>query len=315
MAEAFNTVGYDVQVVGNHEFNYGLDELNTYKAQLKAPLLGANVVTAGTDNPAFDPYRIINRTIDGKTVNIGVLGVVTPGIRVWDKANVTGKLDFKDPVITAQKYVPEMKKAGADVVVILVHSGKNAAGVPWVASELQENVATAVATNVNDVDVVVGTHSHVDIPSEVYHAPDGDPVLFTQPFYWAQSVPQLTLPLTDDTDGIGYKVAWPATDQEIAALGVARYSDTVKDSPKFTDNETLKAAHAATVKYVGTVVAQSTEEMTTSEAYYTDTPNPRLHWPCHVRQRGEGIQEYSIRESPRDCTSLTVLTHVDLPQG
>ncbi len=272
MAEAFNNVGYDAQALGNHEFNYGLDVLRSYGAQLKAPLLGANVVKAGTETPAFTPYTLIDRTIGGKRVKIGVVGLVTPGVRVWDRAVVDGKLEFRDPVVTAQKYVPQMKARGADVVVALVHSGLDAEGVAWNPALLQENVAGSVASKVNDVDVVVGGHSHVDIPSKVFRAPDGDPVLFTQPTYWAQSVSQVTLPLKANENGRGYKVSWPRTDTQIGALAQAKYADQVADSPTFAANKKLKADHEATVAYVNTVVAQSKERLTSATSHYEDTP-------------------------------------------
>ncbi len=272
MAEAFNDVGYDAQALGNHEFNYGLDVLRNYGAQLKAPLLGANVVKAGTETPAFTPYTLIDRTIGGKRVKIGVVGLVTPGVRVWDRAVVDGKLEFRDPVVTAQKYVPQMKARGADVVVALVHSGLDAEGVAWNPALLQENVAGSVASKVNDVDVVVGGHSHVDIPSKVFRAPDGDPVLFTQPTYWAQSVSQVTLPLKANENGRGYKVSWPRTDTQIGALAQAKYADQVADSPTFAANKKLKADHEATVAYVNTVVAQSKERLTSATSHYEDTP-------------------------------------------
>ena len=272
MAEAFNDVGYDAQALGNHEFNYGLDVLRSYGAQLKAPLLGANVVKAGTETPAFTPYTLIDRTIGGKRVKIGVVGLVTPGVRVWDRAVVDGKLEFRDPVVTAQKYVPQMKARGADVVVALVHSGLDAEGVAWNPALLQENVAGSVASKVNDVDVVVGGHSHVDIPSKVFRAPDGDPVLFTQPTYWAQSVSQVTLPLKANENGRGYKVSWPRTDSQIGALAQAKYADQVADSQTFAANKKLKADHEATVAYVNTVVAQSKERLTSATSHYEDTP-------------------------------------------
>src|SRR5690606_4289740 len=96
MARAFNTIGYDAQVVGNHEYNYGLDMLATYEEDLDLPLLGANVVDVETGEPYHDPYTLIEREIDGETVTVGVLGLVTPGVRIWDKQHVEGVLEFQD---------------------------------------------------------------------------------------------------------------------------------------------------------------------------------------------------------------------------
>lgn len=275
MAKAFQLVGYDAQALGNHEFNYGLDTLATYREQLDAPLLGANVVKAGTEEPAYDPYTMIDRTIDGHEITVGVLGLVTPGVRTWDKANVDGKLEFRDLVLTAQKYVPEMKDEGADVVVTLVHSGQDAEGVEWDPDLLQENIASSVASNVEDIDLVIGGHSHVDIPVDLFEAPDGDPVLFTQPYFWARSVSQVDLPLapTETRDAAtDFEVDWPENDEDIKALASANYSEDVQDSDRILSDPDLQKAHEDTIEYVNQVVALNKQEMTTETSRYEDTP-------------------------------------------
>ncbi|MGO1590432.1 MAG: bifunctional metallophosphatase/5'-nucleotidase [Ancrocorticia sp.] len=274
MATAFNLVGYDAQVFGNHEFNYGLETLNTYADQTDAPLLGANVVKAGTDEPYTEPYTMLDREIDGNKVTVGVLGLVTPGVRIWDKANVEGTLEFRDLVLTAQEYVPEMKAAGADVVVALVHSGQDAEGVQWDPALLQENIASSVASNVDDIDLVIGGHSHVDIPVDLFEAPNGDPVLFTQPYFWARSVSQVDLPLTatEGDSATDYEVNWPESDEAIKDLVSANYSEDVTDSERILNDPDLQAAHDETIEYVNTVVAQNKELMTTDTSRYEDTP-------------------------------------------
>lgn len=112
----------------------------------------------------------------------------------------------------------------------------------------------------------------MDIPSKVFRAPDGDPVLFTQPTYWAQSVSQVTLPLKANENGRGYKASWPRTDTQIRALAQAKYADQVADSPTFAANKKLKADHEATVAYVNTVVAQSKERLTSATSHTRTTP-------------------------------------------
>ena len=120
MAEALKAIGYDAQNLGNHEFNYGLDFLEDYQGQVEGsgtPLLGANVETLPGTSLSFEPYVILDKVVGGQTIKVGILGLVTPGVRIWDKANVEGKLVFHDLVLTAQEYVPQMKAEGADVVV------------------------------------------------------------------------------------------------------------------------------------------------------------------------------------------------------
>ena len=265
MAIAYNTIGYDALVVGNHEYNYGLPLLAKYDSQLNAPLLGANVINVEIGSPAQKPYEIFEREIDGKTVKVGVLGLVTPGVRTWDKALVEGKLDFKDIVETAQKYVPIMKDAGADVVVALAHTGQDPDGATWNPAELGENVARSLATNVNDLDVVIAGHSHVENKGQKFTAPDGDPVLLAQPKFWAQSVAEVTLKLVEGENGT-FAIDWDNTTSTTHAASEAA------DSERITGNVELTKAHKATVDYVNTVVAQSTQEMKTETSRYEDTP-------------------------------------------
>ncbi|MCC5698603.1 hypothetical protein LH612_36270, partial [Klebsiella pneumoniae] len=96
MAQAFDAIGLDAGTVGNHEYNYGLDLLEAYEGDLDAPLLGANVIDVASGEPYHQPYEVIERVIDGQTVRVGVLGLVTPGVRVWDRSHVEGVLEFQD---------------------------------------------------------------------------------------------------------------------------------------------------------------------------------------------------------------------------
>jgi 2',3'-cyclic-nucleotide 2'-phosphodiesterase/3'-nucleotidase len=95
MAAAMNAIGYDAAALGNHEFNYGIPLLRKFQSQLTFPLLGANAIDDATGQPAFAPYVI--KTIHpahGKPIRVGILGLTNPGIAIWDKANVEGKLSF-----------------------------------------------------------------------------------------------------------------------------------------------------------------------------------------------------------------------------
>jgi len=75
-------------------------------------------VKAGSEEPYYTPYVIQEKMVvdnKGKShkLKIGYIGFVPPQIMVWDKANLTGKVETRDIVKSAQKYVPEMKKKGA----------------------------------------------------------------------------------------------------------------------------------------------------------------------------------------------------------
>jgi 2',3'-cyclic-nucleotide 2'-phosphodiesterase/3'-nucleotidase len=263
MAQAFNAIGYDAQAVGNHEYNYGLDMLSAYEDDLDAPLLGANVIEFASGQPYHDPYTIIERVIDGQTVTVGVLGLVTPGVRIWDKQFVDGVLEFEDMVTAAKRWVPEVA-AQADVVVVLAHTG--AGTVPDVGYDpaaLNEDVAANIARQVPGIDVLVAGHSHADLPTTVYTNVAGEKVLVTQPKFWAQSVSEVTLTLTPDVTG-GLDVTWPGEPS-----AVARYTPGVAENTAFAAE--LADEVETAVDYVNTPVARSVTALPAATSRYEDT--------------------------------------------
>ncbi|PPH75141.1 MULTISPECIES: bifunctional UDP-sugar hydrolase/5'-nucleotidase [unclassified Rathayibacter] len=267
MATAFNTIGYDAQVVGNHEYNYGLDMLSAYEGDLNAPLLGANVVDVATGKPYHDPYTLIEREIDGKTVTVGVLGLVTPGVRVWDKQYVDGVLEFQDMVAAAKQWVPIVQEQ-ADVVVVLAHTGQGTVpDAEYDPADLNEDVVNNIATQVPGIDVVVAGHSHKDLPQTLFTNVAGEQVLVTQPEFWAQGLTEVTLNLVPDAAG-GLEVDWSAGNAPVTQPVYAK--DIAEESPALVD--ALAEQRAATIEYVNTPVADSVEELSAATSRYEDTP-------------------------------------------
>lgn len=266
MASVFNLLGYDAGVVGNHEFNYGPDAAAQYTQNLTMPLLGANVIDTATGAPAYEPYTMIEKTVGGEKIQVAVIGVVTPGVRVWDKATVEGKLEFKDAAATVAEWAPKVKAAGADVVVVLAHTGLDAEGYTYNPADLTENVAKSVAEQSTDVDVVVGGHSHVTNKVQEYFTnKNGEPVLYTQPGYWARFLSEVTLPLVKEADG-DIEVKWTETEKPTAvALNAGDYA---------ADASVLAAIepyHSKTTEWVQTVVAQASAEMPAATSAWEDT--------------------------------------------
>ncbi|GMA28268.1 bifunctional metallophosphatase/5'-nucleotidase [Arenivirga flava] len=267
MASAFNAIDYDAQVVGNHEYNYDLGLLGAYEDDLQAPLLGANVIDVDTGEPYHDPYTLIEREIDGQTVTVGVIGLVTPGVRVWDRQYVEGELEFRDVVETAAEWVPIVEQQ-ADVVVVLAHSGQGTVpDADYDPADLNEDVANNVAVQVPGIDVLVVGHSHRDEPQTIVTNSAGEPVLLTQPSHWARSVSEVRLNLAPDGAG-GLAVDWSAGS---APSVTPHYGTEVTEE----DPDVVAAVaqqHATTVEYVNTPVAESVEEMLTETSRYEDTP-------------------------------------------
>ncbi len=128
MYKAFTTLRYDAASLGNHEFNYGLDYLNQVIDAAGLPIVNANVLDAKTGKHYFNPYVIIPKTFtdtNGRqvTVNIGITGIVPPQIMNWDKANLEGKVKTIDAVQAVEAVAQEMRAQGADIVVVMSHSG------------------------------------------------------------------------------------------------------------------------------------------------------------------------------------------------
>jgi 2',3'-cyclic-nucleotide 2'-phosphodiesterase / 3'-nucleotidase len=261
MARAMNAIGYDAVTLGNHEFNYGLPLLATWVKQMKAPVLGANAVHAKSGLPAYQPFTIKTMKIKGeKPVRVGVLGLTNPGVAIWDKGNVEGKLRFTDLVASAKKWVPVIRGLGADVVVVTAHAGDS--GMSSYGSELPiENASAMVAEQVPGIDAVLFGHAHNEVAQKfVTNKVTGQQVLLTEPSRWGQRLSVIDFKLTKKHG------KWAVTGKSSATLN----TNTVAEDPKIV--ALMKKQHDTTVTYVNTVVAQSKEQLLAAESPYKDTP-------------------------------------------
>ncbi|HEV7965283.1 MAG TPA: 5'-nucleotidase C-terminal domain-containing protein [Actinoplanes sp.] len=262
MARAFNVLRYDAVTLGNHEFNYGLDLLNLWVRQLGFPALAANAVDAKTKRPAFTPY-VIKKVSLGRgapTLRVGILGLTNPGIAIWDKGNVEGKLEFPDMVATAAKWVPQMRARGADLVLISAHGGDS--GTSSYGPELPvENPAALIAANVPGIDAILFGHAHVDVPQRfVANLATGEQVLMSEPSKWGQRLTRMDFSLVRE------RGRWTITAKKAATLN----TNTVTEDAEVL--AAVQAQHNKTVAYVNQVVATSTEELSAAESRYKDTP-------------------------------------------
>ncbi|MFF9812833.1 bifunctional metallophosphatase/5'-nucleotidase [Streptomyces sp. NPDC014006] len=262
MARAMNAIGYDAAALGNHEFNYGIETLRRFEEQLDFPLLGANAVDAKTLRPAFAPYVMKTFRVKGaRPVKVAVLGLTNPGIAIWDKAYVQGKLAFPGLEEQAAKWVPRLKSMGADVVIVSAHSGTSGTSsygdqVPYV-----ENAAANVARQVPGIDAILVGHAHLEIPElRVVNEQSGKTVVLSEPLCYAE---RLTV---FDVELVFRRGCWEV--ESVAAS--LRDSKTVADDPRIT--QLLSEQHAKVVAYVNQVVGRATQTLTTVEARYKDAP-------------------------------------------
>ncbi|MGW6791406.1 bifunctional metallophosphatase/5'-nucleotidase [Streptomyces chartreusis] len=262
MALAMNAIGYDAVALGNHEFNYGIETLRKFEEQCRFPLLGANALDAKTLKPAFPPYFIKSFRVQGAPpVKVAVLGLTNPGIAIWDKAYVQGKLTFPGLEEQAAKWVPKLKAMGADVVIVSAHSGSS--GTSSYGDQLPyiENSAALVAQQVPDIDAILVGHAHVEIPElRVTNAKTGKDVVLSEPLCFAERLSLFDIELTFA------KGRW--TVEKVAASVLN--SNTVADDPKIT--KLLSDEHEKVVAYVNQVVGTATATLTTVDARYKDAP-------------------------------------------
>jgi 2',3'-cyclic-nucleotide 2'-phosphodiesterase/3'-nucleotidase len=261
MAAAMNAIGYDAAALGNHEFNYGIPLLRRFQSQLNFPLLGANAVNDATGKPAFPPFVI--KTVkpkNGKPIHVGILGLTNPGIAIWDKANVEGKLRFPGLVEQAKIYVPKMRAAGADVVIVSAHSGADTSSSYGDALPYPENAATLVAQQVPGIDAILVGHAHVEIPERIVkNEVTGQDVVLSEPLKWGERLSVFDIDLQFN------RGHWTVS----SVHSSVRNSNTARENPRIV--KLLTPDHDKVVEYVNSVIGTATEAMSASTARYEDT--------------------------------------------
>ncbi|MFJ8154337.1 bifunctional metallophosphatase/5'-nucleotidase [Streptomyces sp. NPDC094468] len=262
MAIAMNEMRYDAAALGNHEFNYGIETVRTFEKQCDFPLLGANALDAKTLRPAFRPYTVKHIKVPhGPDIKVGILGLTNPGIALWDKDNVSGKMAFTGLVEQAKKYVPRLRALGCDVVFLTDHSGLDGS-TSW-GDELPyvENASNLVAEQVPGIDAILVGHTHVDVPTyTVKNAETGEDVLLSEPYCYGYRLSRFDFELEH------VRGSWKITRKTATTLN----SNTVAEDPRIT--ELLTADHALVVKYVNTAIGTCTETMSTADACWKDVP-------------------------------------------
>ncbi|MFP4177982.1 MAG: bifunctional metallophosphatase/5'-nucleotidase, partial [Acholeplasmataceae bacterium] len=151
---ALNEIGLDAFVIGNHEFDWGLDVVTEYfdpdTEGLRAdfPLLGANVFYEGTrEIPDFiDPYTIVNKG----DLSVGIIGLMGYGLESSIATSRVEGYAFGDPLVEAECYSEYLRvEAGVDVVIVAIHDADD--GFNQAVGDLEGNAR---------VDAVFNGHTH-----------------------------------------------------------------------------------------------------------------------------------------------------------
>jgi 2',3'-cyclic-nucleotide 2'-phosphodiesterase / 3'-nucleotidase len=297
--KAMNALGFDAGGVGNHEFNYGLSFLsqvtgsrfsvNVTSGEVDPstrtcagptfPVVLANVLSAKTSQPLFQPYVILDKTIQAAdpqgnpftaTVKVGVIAFTPPFIMAWDKRWLDGNVYTAGLYETASKYVPEMKAKGADVVVAVSHGGLDSSS--YTAG--MENGSYYLAF-VPDVDALLLGHSHQVFPlatstqaqfnlnnvDKVKGTVFGVPAVMAN--FWGKHLGVINLALT--FDGTHWAVDRSHTTSEARPIQDPVSKAYVDPDP--TIAPLVDAEHQGTITYVKTPIGTTDFRMTT---YFAD---------------------------------------------
>ncbi|HEX2721571.1 MAG TPA: 5'-nucleotidase C-terminal domain-containing protein, partial [Gemmatimonadaceae bacterium] len=238
--------------IGNHEYNYGVPYLEKAVAEARFPLLSANTYRPD-GSLKFKPWAIVQK----RGVKIGIVGATTPGVMVWDAENVKGRAELRDIVPAVRTAVTQAKSAGADVIVVTVHSGlEEPASYDTVATGLpSENVSARIAREIPGIDLIVYGHSHKEQPD--LHIGS---TLLVQPKNWATSVGAAHLTLA--RMGPSWKVT-SSRGETIQARGRAESARLLAVSER---------VHTATRTYANTVIGNTAVAWRGDSARLKDTP-------------------------------------------
>jgi len=292
--KAMNQLKVDIAGIGNHEFNYGLAYLNQVTASHfdvdgvaadaprcagpDFPIVLANIYSARTHQPLFAPYRILTRQItargaDGQpqraTIKIGVIGFTPPGVLSWDKHWLEGKVYAEGVRETAEKYIPQMRAEGADLIVAVSHGGID--GAPYTPQMENANYYLA---QVPGVDALLIGHEHLPFPDAASQRAGfnlqgvdktrgtiyGVPAVMAN--LWGKHLGVIGLHLT--YDGSHWVIDKSRTTVEARSTKQADGSYVAAD-PAIA--ALVAKEHAATIRYVQTAVGTSDFRMS---SYFAD---------------------------------------------
>lgn len=191
-AKILNEINYDAMAVGNHEFDFGLDEAKKYKEILKFPLLSANTYVNGAR--LFEASTIIDKDKSVKGDEVVVIGVTTPETATKTHPKNVEGVTFKDPIPEVLNVVKEIqakaKATGDDykTYVVLAHLGVDTTTPDaWRGSTLADELSKSPLLKGKRV-VVIDGHSHT-VESKTY----GDNVTYNQTGSYLNNIGKVTL--------------------------------------------------------------------------------------------------------------------------
>lgn len=188
-----NKVGYNLATLGNHEFDYGIAQLDTILNSLNAEVICCNFEDLRTHQNYLAPSTILTYG----NIRIGYVGMVAPLTETSDSpksyydadGNKIYSFHSGDFYNIVQREVDKLRAEGVDYVIALSHLGDN----PFVT-----NNSIALINHTKGIDIVLDSHAHSFIPESYIKNLDGTPVLMLSTGCWFKYIGKLTI----TSDGI-----------------------------------------------------------------------------------------------------------------
>lgn len=192
MIELANMLHYDAAVLGNHEFNYGMDYLTKAMDAANFPYLTASIVDEKNE-PLRTPYIVQ----EIGNVRVAILGLTTQYIPVWENPDHIEGLTFRSALETAKEWVPYIRQhENIDCLVVAYHGGfETDLETGEVLETTGENEGYALATEVPGIDVLLTGHQHRQLAQRIGN------VSIVQPGSKGQMLGQVIVQVTKDDAG------------------------------------------------------------------------------------------------------------------
>ena len=219
IVDIMNATGYDIVTLGNHEFDFQLDQLFSLTNYLDAKVVSCNFKDLAKDKSVYAPYKIVKYG-DKKVAFVGIstpesITKSTPayfqneeGEYIYGFCNdTTGEALYA----CVQKAVNQARKEGADYVVAIAHLGTEGSTEYW--------SSTAVVENTTGIDVMLDGHSHSTFEADIVKNEAGKKVIVSQTGTKFDNIGKLVI--TKDgkisTELVSLDT-YTAQDEEVAAL-------------------------------------------------------------------------------------------------
>src|SRR5437667_4426258 len=296
VVDALNAMQYDVATPGNHEFDFGPALLARATGDATYHYVSANIFRGASDTLVYPPHVVVTRG----GVKIGITGFTTPGVMVWDRSQVGGRIRVRPIGEAAPPAMRRLDLAGVDLKVVLIHSGLNEPSSYDTAGVGAENAALGLASvplPAPRPDLVIVGHSHKEMRDYVVNG-----VHFVQPRNFALSLAVVHVSLVKETSG--YRVV--SMRPELIPLA------SVAEQPRFVRRFT--AAHERARAWAATPLGTAGPGFSARYGRAEDTP--LLDFINEVQRRragadlsatadfelGAGLPEGEVRE--RDVSGI-----------